>query len=186
MAQKIKELKTNTKPRNCSMMKEKSEVINNATAFFKESKMVYNGFKSGIFPLPIRPIVVEPEKSNSSEYPTLLEISNSWDHSNDHCEYILHEQTTSGIGSKLLTPKQMLQKLLIALAKVQVVTTYENLLIGIPQITYYLYQAKEVTKKVYNNVMTSIKVWYKTDMNLWMDLSILKTVKTPESYRLLL
>ena len=91
MAQKIKELKTNTKPRNCSMIKEKSEVINNATAFFKESKMVYNGFKRGIFPLPIRPIVVQPEKSNSSEYPTLLEILNSWDHSNYHYEYISHE-----------------------------------------------------------------------------------------------
>ena len=42
----------------------------------------------------------------------------------------------------------MLQGLPIALAKVKAVNTSENLLNEITQITYFLYRAKEITKKV--------------------------------------
>ena len=51
----------------------------------------------------------------------------------------------------------MLQRLPIALAQVKAGTTSENLLIKIGQIAHYLYWAKEITKKVYN-IMISIKV----------------------------
>ena len=44
-----------------------------------------------------------------------------------------------GTGLKILTPKQILQKLPIALV-------------------YSLYLSKEITKKVYNNIIKSIKV----------------------------
>ena len=59
---------------------------------------------------------------------------------------------------KILTPKQMPQRLPIALAQVKVGNKSENLLNKIKQIMYSLYQAKEITKKVYNNIMNSIKV----------------------------
>ena len=49
---------------------------------------------------------------------------------------------------KRLTPKQMLQRLPIALAQVNAGNTSENLLNEIRQIIYALYQAKEITKKV--------------------------------------
>ena len=52
----------------------------------------------------------------------------------------------------------MLQRLLIALAWVKADQTSENLLNGIRQIIYSLYLAIESIKKVYNNVMNSIKV----------------------------
>ena len=52
----------------------------------------------------------------------------------------------------------MLQRLPIALAQVKVGNKSENLLNKIKQIMYSLYQAKEITKKVYNNIMNSIKV----------------------------
>ena len=65
---------------------------------------------------------------------------------------------TQGKGLKILTPKQMLQRLPIALAKVKAGNTSENLLNEIRQIIYSLYQAKEITKNVYNNIMNSIKV----------------------------
>ena len=52
----------------------------------------------------------------------------------------------------------MLQRLPIALAKVIAGNTSENLLNEIRQIIYSLYQAKEITKKVYNNTLNSIKV----------------------------
>ena len=59
-------------------------------------------------------------------------------------------------GLKILTPKQMLRRLPIALAQVKAGNTSENLLNEIRQIIYSLYRAKEITKKVYNNIMISI------------------------------
>ena len=52
----------------------------------------------------------------------------------------------------------MLQKLPIALAQVKVGNTSENLLNEIGQIIYSLHWAKKIAKKVYNNIMNSIKV----------------------------
>ena len=51
----------------------------------------------------------------------------------------------------------MLQRLLIVLAQVKASNTSENLLNEIRLIIYSLYREKEVTKKVYNNMMNSIK-----------------------------
>ena len=48
---------------------------------------------------------------------------------------------------KILTPKQMLQRLLIALAQVKAGNNSESLLNEIKQIVYFLYQSKEITKK---------------------------------------
>ena len=56
----------------------------------------------------------------------------------------------------LLTPKQMIQRLSIALAKLKAGNNSENSLNEIRQIIYSLYQSKEVTKKVYNNLMKSL------------------------------
>ena len=52
----------------------------------------------------------------------------------------------------------MVQRLLTALAQVKAGNTSENLLNEIRQIIYSLYQEKEITKKVYNNIINSIKV----------------------------
>ena len=52
----------------------------------------------------------------------------------------------------------MLQRLPIALTQVKAGNTSENLLNEIRQIIYSLYRAKEITKKVYNNIMNSIKL----------------------------
>ena len=46
---------------------------------------------------------------------------------------------------KILTPKQMLHRLLIALAQVKAGNISENFLNIIRQIIYSLYQAKEIT-----------------------------------------
>ena len=61
-------------------------------------------------------------------------------------------QSTIGKGLEILTPKQLLQRLLIAHAQVKV-----GLLNEIRQIVYSLYQSKETTKKVYNNIIKSIQ-----------------------------
>ena len=63
-----------------------------------------------------------------------------------------------GRGLKILTPKQMLQRLPIALAQVKAGNTSENLLNEIRQIIHSLYREKEITKKAYNNIMNSIRL----------------------------
>ena len=60
-------------------------------------------------------------------------------------------------GLKILTPKQTLQRLPIALAQVKAGNTSENLL-EIRQIIYSLYQTNEITQKVYNNIVNSMKI----------------------------
>ena len=59
---------------------------------------------------------------------------------------------------EILTPKQMLQILTIALAQVKAGNTFENLLNEIRQIIHSLYRTKEIIKKGYNNIMNSVKV----------------------------
>ena len=48
---------------------------------------------------------------------------------------------------KILTPKQILQRLPIALAQVKAGNNSESLLNKIKQILYSLYQSKQITKK---------------------------------------
>ena len=59
---------------------------------------------------------------------------------------------------KILIPKQMFQRLPIALAQVKAVNTYENLLNEIRRTMYSFYREKEITKKVYNYIMNSIEL----------------------------
>ena len=63
-----------------------------------------------------------------------------------------------GTRLKILTPNQMLEILPIALAQIKAVNTSESLLNEIRQIAYSLYRSKEITKKVYTNIVKSIKV----------------------------
>ena len=66
-------------------------------------------------------------------------------------------KTTKGTGLKTFSPKQMLQRLPIALAQVKAGNNSESLLNEIGQIVYSLYQSKQITKKVYNNIIKSIQ-----------------------------
>ena len=63
---------------------------------------------------------------------------------------------TKGKELKILTPKQMLKRLPIALAQVKAGNNSESLLNEIRQIVYSLYQSKQITKKVCNNIIKSI------------------------------
>ena len=68
------------------------------------------------------------------------------------------EKSQEGEGLKILTPNQMLKRLPIALAQVKAGNNSESLLNEMRQIVYSLYRSKEITKKVYNNIINSIKV----------------------------
>ena len=67
-------------------------------------------------------------------------------------------KSKQGTGLKILTPKKMLQKLQIVLAQIKAGNNSRGLLNEIKQIVYSLYQSKKITKKIYNNIIKSIKV----------------------------
>ena len=75
-----------------------------------------------------------------------------------HVAYKSKQNETEGKGLKILTPKQILQRLPIALAQIKAGNNSESLLNEIRQIAYSLYQSKQITKKVYNNIIKSINV----------------------------
>ena len=52
----------------------------------------------------------------------------------------------------------MLQRFPIALQQIKAVNNSESLLNEIRHIVYSLYQSKEVIKKVYNNIIKTIKL----------------------------
>ena len=63
-------------------------------------------------------------------------------------KYDAKQDETRGKELKILTPKQMLQRLPIALAQVKAGNNSESLLNEIKQIVQSLYQSKQITKKV--------------------------------------
>ena len=77
---------------------------------------------------------------------------------NPHEIVDIDNKQQKGKGIKILTPKQMLQILPIAFAQVKAGNTHEDLLNEIRQIIYSLYQEKGIAKKIYNNIMNSIKL----------------------------
>ena len=91
-------------------------------------EITLNAFKSGI--VPIKPKKGEGRPSNLT------------------------------VWLKILSSKQMFQRLQIALAQVRAGNTSENLLLlyEIRQIIYFLYWAKDIAKKVYNNIINLIKL----------------------------
>ena len=78
---------------------------------------------------------------------------------NDYAENMSKNiyESKQGTGLKVLTPKQMLQRLSMALAQIKSGNNSESLLNEIRQIVS-LYQSKEITQKVHNNIIKSIKV----------------------------
>ena len=67
-------------------------------------------------------------------------------------------KTKQGIRLKILTPKQILQRLPIALAQLKAGNNSENLLNEIRPVFYSMYQSKEITKKVHINIIKSIRI----------------------------
>ena len=74
------------------------------------------------------------------------------------CYLKLSTKRKYGEGLKILTPKQMLQILPIALTQIKAVSNSESLMNEMRQIGCSLCQLKEITKKVYNNIIKSMKV----------------------------
>ena len=70
----------------------------------------------------------------------------------------IYDSKQEGAGLKILTLKEMLQRFPISLAQIKAGNSSQSLLNEIRQIVYSLYQSKEIIKKVYKNILKSIKV----------------------------
>ena len=67
---------------------------------------------------------------------------------------------SSGSGLKILTNKQMLNRLPILLAQIQAGNNSNKLKNEARQILYSLYRSKVLTKTVYNNLIKAIRAWH--------------------------
>ena len=83
---------------------------------------------------------------------------------------------------KISMTKQIRQRISIALAEVKAGNTSEKLLNEVRQIIFSLHREEQVTKKVYNNIMNSIKLENRMDTILMNS----GNSKTSEPNRLLL
>ena len=70
--------------------------------------------------------------------------------------YDYENKELSGSGLKLLTNKQMLNRLPILLAQIQAGNNSNKLKNEARQILYSLYRSKVLTKTVYNNLIRAI------------------------------
>ena len=91
----------------------------------------------------------------------IIDLFNNYSKIKSESIYRSKQNETMGKWLKVLTPKQMLQRLPMALAPVKAGNNSESLLNEIRQIVYSLYQSKQITKKVYNNIIKSIQWNYK-------------------------
>ena len=67
-----------------------------------------------------------------------------------------NKQQQSGKALKILTPQQMLSRLLIALTQLKAGKNSGKIKNEIRQLLYSLYRSKNMTKQVYNNLMNYI------------------------------
>ena len=126
----------------------------------EEAKKLQNGFKSNLNEISKGRYKSEEQESAVKNIKLPYDSQETVIKWFNDCSSIISEtkyRTKHGEDLKILTPKQMLQRLPIALAQVKAGNTSENLHNKIRQIIYSLHRAKEIFKKVYNNIMNSIK-----------------------------
>ena len=130
-----------------------SEVKNKQNEFLNKLRNIYVGKKT----LKQKEVINNLEKFYNSREEVINFFRDYIEMLSD-ANYNAKQNETEGKGLKILTPKQMLQRLPIALAQVKAGNNSESLLNEIRQIVYSLYQSKQITKKVYNNIIKSINI----------------------------
>ena len=69
------------------------------------------------------------------------------------------EKIQRGQGLKILTSKQIITRLPILLAQLKAGNNSQKLKNEIRQIVYSLYISKNLSKKIYNNLISTISKW---------------------------
>ena len=71
-------------------------------------------------------------------------------------EYTAQNRKQEAKGLKILTPQQMLSRLLICLAQLKAGNNSEKLKNEIRQLLYSLYRSKKLSKTIYDNLINTI------------------------------
>ena len=127
-------------PKTKESKTKKQNTFDSANVLYEGRELTLNSFRSGIFPI----------KSTQGKGCHICQLRVLWTYPD--------RKAFDRTQLKILTPKQMLQRLPMVTAQVKARNTSENLLNEMRQIIYSLYQAKEVAKKVYNNTKNSINL----------------------------
>ena len=144
--------------------KELFNMIKNSQIKFSDAKNKQNNFLKKLDEVKMGNKTIEQREAISNLekfYKSREEVFNFF---RDYIEmlsdanYDARKNETEGNRLKILTSKEMFQRLPIALAQVKTGNNSENLLNEIIQIVNSLYQFKQITKKVYNSIIKSINV----------------------------
>ena len=135
--------------------KERFNAIKNNQIKFSEEKNKRNEFLNKLNKIKIGKKDAEQKEvinNHNKFYNSREEVINFLEnilkcHAKYHAKYDARQNKTERMGLKILSPKQMLQRLPIALAQVKAGNNSESLLNEIRQIVYSLYQSKQITKK---------------------------------------
>ena len=68
-------------------------------------------------------------------------------------DFDLNKRNQSGVGLKILTPDQMLNRLPISLAQLNAGNNSEKLKNEIRELLYSLYRSKKLTKQIYKSLI---------------------------------
>ena len=133
LLEKREKFNNKSKPKTKEGNDKKRNTFDIVNAHYEDQDLPLNVFRSRKF--PIKAIQGKGRQrtldSSTSDLPRVARVAKLSDNSN----------------LKMLTPRQMLQRLPITLAQVKAGNTSENLLNEIRRIIYSLYWAKEITKK---------------------------------------
>ena len=110
----------------------------------------------------------------------IIDLFNNYSKIKSESVYRSKQNETKGKGLKVLTPKQMLQRLPIVLAQVKAGNNLESLLNEIRQIVFSLCQPKQITQKVYNNIIKSMQ-WNFTQICVKMDTIFMNSENSKKS-----
>ena len=113
----------------------------------KKNNLLVNTIKSGLNDLKNKIKKMSKEEREIKEPDKIVETAK---------EIIKFNEQQEGKGLKILTPNQMLSKLPISLAQLQVGKNSQKLENEIRHLLYSLYRSKNMTKQVYSNLIKYI------------------------------
>ena len=146
----------------CKDSKELFNAIKNNQIKFSEVKNKQNEFLNKLSNIKIGKKNAEQKEviNNLGKFYNSREVINffrDYIEMSSDANYNAKQNETEGKGLKIFTPKQILQRLPVALAQVKAGNNSESLLNEIKQIVYSLYQSNQITEKVYNIIIKSIQ-----------------------------
>ena len=141
----------NYNPTNQTKIKEKDDTLKSAKKLFFIKEEIINAFKKDIFPY-IDGFQVEKETDEETDEETDTTIMPELESEESAAE----RRNPQGKGLKILTPNQMLSRLLISLAQLKAGNNSEKIRNEIRQLLYSLYHSKNLTKQVYSNLIKYI------------------------------